>query len=120
MGAVGVAVAYSFPRVTLVFVGGSAYAEVSDRLWLFALLGTILSMLQLLVYAVLARGGRRPVLLVWGACVVVLVAGLTTSSVTALLALVLACDSALLIGLLLTDARGLPEDPDERAPVAPA
>ena len=31
----------------------------SDQLWLFAVLGTVLSMLQLLVYAVLARSGRR-------------------------------------------------------------
>jgi O-antigen/teichoic acid export membrane protein len=121
MGVVGVTVAYAFSRLTLVFVGGSAYSEVSDRLWLFALLGTILSMLQLLVYAVLARSGRRPVLLVWGAFVVVLVVGLTTSSVTSLLTLVLACDTVLLVGLLLTDARRLPiAEPDERAPVAPA
>ena len=106
--------------LALVFVGGSAYAEVADRLWLFALLGTILSMLQLLVYAVLARSGRRPVLLVWAAFVVVLLVGLTTSSVTGLLTLVLACDTTLLVALLLTDARGLGnvESPDEAPPIA--
>jgi hypothetical protein len=107
LGAVGVMAVYFFRRLALVFVGGSAYSEVSGRLWLFALLGTILSMLQLLVYAVLARSGRRPVLLVWSAFAVVLVVGLTTSGVTPLLTLVLACDIALLVGLLLTDARGL-------------
>ena len=32
---------------------------MESRLWLFAVLGTLLSMLQLLVYAVLARQGRR-------------------------------------------------------------
>ena len=107
LGAVGVMAVYFFRRLALVFVGGSAYSEVSGRLWLFALLGTILSMLQLLVYAVLARSGRRPVLLVWSAFAVVLVVGLTTSGVTPLLTLVVACDIALLVGLLLTDARGL-------------
>ncbi len=107
LGVVGTLGAFFLRSLALVFVGGSAYAEVSDRLWLFALLGTILSMLQLLVYAVLARSGRRPVLLVWAGFVVVLLVGLTTSSVTGLLTLVLVCDTALLVALLLTDARGL-------------
>jgi hypothetical protein len=94
---------------------------VAGRLWLFALLGTILSMLQLLVYAVLARSGRRPVLLVWSAFVVVLAVGLTTSGVTSLLTLVLVCDTALLFGLLLTDARRLSTaDPDQGEPVVRA
>jgi O-antigen/teichoic acid export membrane protein len=107
LGVAGVAGAFVLRSLALVFVGGPAYTEVSDRLWLFALLGTVLSMLQLLVYAVLARSGRRPVLLVWAAFVVVLLVGLTTSSVIGLLTLVLACDSALLVALLITDARRL-------------
>jgi O-antigen/teichoic acid export membrane protein len=120
LGVVGTLGALFLHSPALVFVGGSAYAEVADRLWLFALLGTILSMLQLLVYAVLARSGRRPVLLVWAAFVVVLLVGLTTSSVTGLLTLVLACDTTLLVALLLTDARGLGnvESPDEAPPIA--
>ncbi len=121
LGVVGTLGAFFLRDLALVFVGGSAYTEVTDRLWIFALLGTILSMLQLLVYAVLARGGRRPVLLVWATFVVVLVAGLTTSTVTGLLTLVAACDTALLVALLLTDARGLgnaePVDQDAPAPV---
>jgi O-antigen/teichoic acid export membrane protein len=121
LGAVGITVAYFFQRLALVFVGGAAYSEVAGRLWLFALLGTILSMLQLLVYAVLARSGRRPVLLVWSAFVVVLAVGLTTSRVTSLLTLVLVCDTALLFGLLLTDARRLSTaDPDQDEPVVRA
>jgi hypothetical protein len=107
LGVAGVAGAFVLRSLALVFVGGPAYTEVSDRLWLFALLGTVLSMLQLLVYAVLARSGRRPVLLVWAAFVVVLLVGLTTSSVVGLLTLVLACDTALLVALLITDARRL-------------
>jgi O-antigen/teichoic acid export membrane protein len=121
LGVVGVAGAFLLRSLALVFVGGSAYTEVSDRLWLFALLGTILSMLQLLVYAVLARGGRRPVLLVWAAFVVVLLVGLTASSVTGLLTLVLVCDTALLVALLLTDARRLGRaGPDAETPPMPA
>ena len=109
LGVLGVAGAWLLPDLALVFVGGSAYSEIAGRLWLFALLGTILSMLQLLVYAVIARGGRRPVLLVWAAFAVVVVVGSTTASVTGLLAVVLTCDAVLLAALLLTDVRRVPE-----------
>jgi O-antigen/teichoic acid export membrane protein len=105
LGVVGVAGAFALRGLALVFVGGSAYDEISGQLWLFALLGTILSMLQLLVYAVLARSGRRPVLLVWAAFAVVVVLGSMATSVTGLLTVVLACDSVLLLALLLTDVR---------------
>ena len=103
IGAVGIAGAFLFRGLALVFVGGSAYAEVEDRLWLFAVLGTVLSMLQLLVYAVLARSGRRPVLLVWLAFAAVVALGMQANTVTGLLTIVLTCDSVLLAALLITD-----------------
>jgi hypothetical protein len=78
---------------------------VSDELWLFAVLGTVLSMLQLLVYAVLARSGRRPVLLVWLAFGTLIVAGLQAATVTGLLTTVLTVDTLLLLALLVTDVR---------------
>ncbi len=105
LGVVGIAGAYLFQGLALVFVGGSAYSQIADQLWLFAVLGTVLSMLQLLVYAVLARGGWRPVLLVWLTFIAVVVLGLRTSSVTGLLSVVLTCDTLLLVALLLTDVR---------------
>ena len=43
------------------------YAAIESRLWLFAVLGTVLAMLQLLVYSVLARQGTRSMYLVWAA-----------------------------------------------------
>jgi O-antigen/teichoic acid export membrane protein len=107
LGVVGVAGAFALRGLALTFVGGSAYDRITDELWMFALLGTILSMLQLLVYAVLARSGRRPVLLVWVTFAVVVVVGSTATSVAGLLAVVLACDAALLVALLLTDVRRL-------------
>src|SRR4051794_3194441 len=103
LGVLGIAGAFLFRGLALVFVGGSAYAEVQDRLWLFAVLGTVLSMLQLLVYAVLARSGRRPVLLVWLAFVAVVLLGMQATPVPGLLTIVLTCDSLLLLALLLTD-----------------
>jgi O-antigen/teichoic acid export membrane protein len=105
LGVLGVAAAFLLPGLGLVFVGGEAYAPIEDQLWVFALLGTVLSMLQLLVYAVLARSGRRPVLLVWLAFAAVVLLGLRASSVTTLLTTVLVCDTVLLLALLLTDVR---------------
>ena len=75
LGAVGVLACAALPQLALIFVGGAEYAEIEDRLWLFAVLGTVLSLLQLLIYAVLARQGTRSVYLVWVALAAVLVIG---------------------------------------------
>jgi len=88
------------PRLALVFVGGQQFEEISDHLWVFAVLGTVLSMLQLLVYSVLARQGQRSVYLVWAAFLTLVVLGLTTDSLRALLTVVIIVDSVLLVVLL--------------------
>lgn len=89
------------PDLVLVFAGGRAYDEVSDLLWVFALLGTCMAILQLLVYSVLARQGVLSMALVWLALVVVVgVASTAVSSVSGLLAVVLSVDLVLL-GVLL-------------------
>ena len=85
--------------LALVFVGGDDYAEIQSRLWLFAVLGTVLAMLQLLVYSVLARQGQRSVYLVWAALVVLVGLGLTVSTLDGLLAVVVTVDTTLLVTL---------------------
>lgn len=100
LGTVGTAVAAGLSGLALVFVGGTEYVEVQDRLWVFAVLGTVLSMLQLLVYSVLARRGQRSVYLVWTALAVLSVAGLTADSIDELLLIVIAVDTALFLVLL--------------------
>ncbi len=45
----------------IVFVGGKQYSAIGDWLWAFALLGGVLSMLQIVVYSVLARQARKSV-----------------------------------------------------------
>jgi O-antigen/teichoic acid export membrane protein len=100
LGAAGVLACALLPQLALVFVGGSEYAEVEDRLWLYAVLGTVLSLLQLLIYSVLARQGTKSVYLVWLALVVLLLVGLNTSTVLDLLLAVTAVDSALFLTLL--------------------
>jgi O-antigen/teichoic acid export membrane protein len=86
--------------LALVFVGGDEYREIASTLWVFAILGTALSMLQLLVYAVLAQQGRRPVYLVWAAFLTVVGVGYFLDSLHALVTLVVTTD-LVLFGLLL-------------------
>jgi O-antigen/teichoic acid export membrane protein len=87
--------------LAVVFVGGQQYSSIQDDLWLFALLGTVLSMLQLLIYSVLARQARRAVLLVWAALAAVVVVGQLADSVNGLMLLVLSVDLVLLAALLV-------------------
>jgi O-antigen/teichoic acid export membrane protein len=90
-----------FPDLVLVFVGGEEYDEVSGSLWVFAVLGTCMSLLHLLVYSVLARQGTLSMALVWVALgVLVAMATTLVSTVSELLAVVLAVDLVLLVVLL--------------------
>jgi O-antigen/teichoic acid export membrane protein len=84
----------------VVFIGGREYAALQGRLWLFAVLGTVLAMLQLMVYNIVARQRQRAVLLVWCALVALVVAAPFVASLSMLLAVVLGVD-ALLFALLL-------------------
>ncbi|GAA1960922.1 hypothetical protein GCM10009798_20850 [Nocardioides panacihumi] len=100
LGLICIAGSIVLSGVAMIFIGGSEYAPVEDQLWLFALLGTILSSLQLLIYSVLARQSHRSAYLVWVAVIVVVVGGLQVASVTALLSLVCVTDAVLLAVLL--------------------
>jgi hypothetical protein len=99
IGALAVAAAQLLSGVAMIFVGGAEFGEVENLLWAFALLGTVLAMLQLQVYAVLARQGRRSVVLVWAALVALVVLGLQTDSLVGLVTVVVAVDAALLVVL---------------------
>ena len=101
IGAACVAGTALLPDLALVFAGGEKYAEVGGRLWVFALLGTTMAVLQLLVYSVLARRATVSMVLVWVAfAVVVGVASTTVSTVAGLLGVVLGVDLVLLAVLL--------------------
>ncbi len=100
LGFFGVLGCALLPRLALIFVGGQEYAEIDDRLWLFAVLGTALSLLQLLIYAVLARQGTRSVWLVWGALATVLAIGSQLETLYSLLLVVAGVDTVLFLMLL--------------------
>jgi O-antigen/teichoic acid export membrane protein len=93
------------PQLGVMFVGGPEYAEIADLLWVFALLGTVLAMLQLMVYNVLARQRQHAVAWVWAALAVVVVAAPFTGEATSLLRVVLVVDTLLLGALLAGAAR---------------
>ena len=76
LGVVGTLAAWLLAPLAMVFAGGAGFAEIQPYLWLFAILGTLLSMIQLLVYSVLARQGRWTVLAVWAALAFVIAVGL--------------------------------------------
>ena len=108
----GVAVLSS---LAVVFVGGSQYAELQDQLWIFAALGTLLAMLQLMVYNIVARQRQRTVLLVWGAFLVLYASTPFVNAYETLLTVVV-CVDALLFLLLL--ARSLTPSYFEKVPEA--
>jgi O-antigen/teichoic acid export membrane protein len=106
--------------LALVFVGGDEYSEIVSKLWVFAILGTALSMLQLLVYSVLARQGRRPVYLVWAAFATVVGVGYFVTSLGALITLVVITDVVLFALLLGLSLYTLPKaaEPETDQPIA--
>ncbi|HQD68506.1 MAG TPA: hypothetical protein PLO87_07925 [Ornithinibacter sp.] len=96
IGLVAVGATLLAPDLALVFVGGEAYSAVAEDLWLFAVLGTVTAMIQLLVQTALARTHRRAVWWIWGAFILV-VAGLPlVGTGHELLLFVLAVDAVLL------------------------
>lgn len=108
LGACGFAATLTLPDLALVFVGGSDFAGLKDKLWLFAIVGTLLSMIQLLLYSALARRQGRAVLMIWTTLVALLALSTTVHSVTSLVTLVCVLDTALLVGLTITAWRASP------------
>ncbi|PJJ55971.1 O-antigen/teichoic acid export membrane protein [Mumia flava] len=71
LGLIATAMTALLPWLALILVGGDKYVEVEGRLWLFALEGSVLALVQLLVFDALARRSHTIVALLWGASVVV-------------------------------------------------
>lgn len=100
LGLVGTVGVWMFSWLALYFAGGQEFAEIKGQLWLFALLGTVLALLQLVVYSVLARQGQRSSYIVWLGLVLLVAGGLTTDTVGGLLMWVLLVDVGLLVTLV--------------------
>jgi O-antigen/teichoic acid export membrane protein len=100
LGVLAVTAIWALSDLALVFVGGADYAAVRDQLWVFAVLGTVLSVIQLLVYGVVARQSRRAVYLIWVALAVLVAAASRADSVTSMLLTVTVVDAVLMVLLL--------------------
>ncbi|KAA1378739.1 MATE family efflux transporter [Aeromicrobium fastidiosum] len=71
LGGVAVLATAVLPHVALILVGGDRYEEIADELWLFALAGSILALVHLLVFDALARHAHGVAPLLWVAVVAV-------------------------------------------------
>ena len=100
VGAVATLGALLLSDLALTFVGGSAYQEIEPLVGWFALLGTVLAMIQLMVYEVVARQQRASVSLLWAGLAVVAGSAAYVTSEGQLLLTVLVVDTVLLIALL--------------------
>jgi O-antigen/teichoic acid export membrane protein len=73
-GALAVLATAVLPRLALILVGGDKYEEITDRLWLFALAGSLLAIVHLLVFEALARHAHGIVVMIWVAVAAVVAA----------------------------------------------
>lgn len=105
IGAVATAGAWLVAPLAIVFIGGSAYAALEPLVWGFALLGTLLAMIQLMVYSVVARQNQRAVYVLWAGLVTVLVLAPVVGSVLFLLTAVVVVDAVVLATLVSLSAR---------------
>ncbi|MDQ3155606.1 MAG: polysaccharide biosynthesis protein [Actinomycetota bacterium] len=64
-GVLAVAATAILPWLALVLVGGEQYAEITSRLWLFAVAGSVLAVVHLLVFDALARHAHGIVVMLW-------------------------------------------------------
>ncbi|MFD4326341.1 lipopolysaccharide biosynthesis protein [Nocardioides sp. NPDC058538] len=100
LGACAIAGSWLLSWLAMIFIGGPDYAEIEGLLWVFAILGMVLSVLQLLVYSVLARRSRLSAYLLWMAVAAALALGAMQTTVEGLVWAVLIVDAALAAVLL--------------------
>jgi O-antigen/teichoic acid export membrane protein len=108
LGAVATAATALLPGLALVFVGGPQYEDVRSRLWLFAVLGTLLACLMMVVYGLIARGGSRAVYLTWVGLLAIIGLGLNVDTIPGLLTVVMVVDLTLVVALLVAHQRAAP------------
>lgn len=101
-GAVAIAGVALLPKVALVLVGGDKYAEIAEKLWIFAASGTVLAVVYVLVFDALARRVRGVSAILWMTAIAIVVLALWLEPVTWQLAVIVsavsgACALVLLI-----------------------
>ena len=97
--------AVAFSGLAIVFVGGDQYAAIEPYVGLFAALGMVLAMIQLMVYDVVARQHQRMVFVVWAALVALACVAPLVDSLTFLITVVIFIDLLLFLVLLAVSLR---------------
>jgi len=118
MGLVVVGVVAVAPQVAVLFIGGAEYAELEPVIWVFAVLGTLLAMVQLQVYAVVARQHAAAVFVLWAGLVAVLALTPLIDSLQMLLAVMVGVQGCVLVGLGVASRRSGAPRPVTATPAA--
>jgi O-antigen/teichoic acid export membrane protein len=87
--------------LAVVFVGGNEYAELEPLIWAFALLGTILAVVQLLVYGVVARQHSAGIYVLWSGLGALLLASTAVDSLRGMITTVLVVQSSVFLILVV-------------------
>lgn len=105
LGAAAVAGAAVLPGLAMIFVGGAEYDTIRPILWQFAILGTALCVLQVLVYDLVAGQDHRPVAVLWIAVCAIAAASTAVHETAGLLHWVIAVDVVATVVLLGVSGR---------------
>jgi O-antigen/teichoic acid export membrane protein len=105
IGAMATAGAWALSGLAVLFIGGNAYSELEPIIWAFAGVGTLLAMIQLMIYSVVARQHQRSVFVVWTGLLALLALAPFVDSVGFLLSVVVVVESTVLLVLLALSLR---------------
>lgn len=107
LDAVVVLVTLVFGSRLLPLIGGARYAGSTMPLWPFALAGSMLALVQILLYARLADGDRRVTVLMWAAVAVeaVLIPAWLHGSATQVVTVAACCAGGLAVAGALVEIR---------------
>jgi len=105
IGGIATLGAWTLSGLAVTFVGGAAYADLEPTIAVFAAVGTVLALVQLMVYGVVARQDQRSVLVLWAGLLAVLASAAFVDSVGALLTVVVVVESVVLTVLLAISLR---------------
>jgi O-antigen/teichoic acid export membrane protein len=100
IGILATLAAWLLPRLAVEFIGGGEYGDLASMIWAFAAIGTIWSMIQLLVYNLMARQSKRTVGVVWAGLVALVAVSPAVGSITFLITAVVVIEGLVLLVLL--------------------
>jgi O-antigen/teichoic acid export membrane protein len=100
-----------FSDLAIAFVGGDQYAAIEPYIGMFAALGMVLAMIQLMVYELVARQHRASVLILWAGLVGVASTAWYAHSVASLVFSVTVVNVLVLLTLVLDSMRHRTEAP---------